>query len=133
MKIDSPKRLNVEDFKDDEKELVEKIGICYNSFAESVYNALNKNLSISENLNQEIKTINNIKVDASGNPVFSISFKHNLALKSTGTQIIRVLGGAITSHPFITYTEENKIIKVSNITGLLANTTYTLTIIIYSN
>jgi hypothetical protein len=48
MKIDSPKRLSVEDFKDDEKELVEKIGICYNSFAESIYNDLDKQFNFPD-------------------------------------------------------------------------------------
>lgn len=132
MKIDSPKRLNVEDFKDSEKELVEKIGVCYNSFVENVYNALNKNITITDNLSQEIKIINNVKVDINGNPIFSISFKHNLSSRSLGIQVIRTLGNTLTtSQPFINYIEENKIIKVNNIKGLVDNAIYTLVIIIY--
>ena len=128
MKISSPRRILAEDFEPDERDLVNKIADCFNTFAEDIFNVVNKNLTISENLAQELKTIQKVKVDATGKPIFTLNFKNPLKAKVLGMQVVRIIGEIPTSHPFITWVENNSIIEIKNITGLVNSVEYNIVI-----
>lgn len=133
MKIQSPKRIIVEDFDSEDRNTVEKLGFTVNTFNEDVFNAMNKNLTIEDNLNQQIKTLSNIEVDGSGKPITSLAFQNNLKGKIQGTQVIRVLGGIPTAQPFITFTESNNVVTINNISGLASGTKYTIYVLLFGN
>lgn len=118
------------DFKDEEKGLVGKIGRIINSFQEEVYNLSSKNITISDNLDQEVKILT-ATVDSAGNPTTNISFKNNLKNKIQGCQVIRAIGSVYPNgHPFISYSETSGIVTINNIKGLPANTQFQLVILL---
>lgn len=67
-KIQGFKRLIVEDFKEEDRDMVGKIGYAINTFAEEVSNAFNKSLTIEDNLNWTRKDIS-VQVDNKGVPI----------------------------------------------------------------
>jgi hypothetical protein len=131
MKIQSPKRINAEDFTDDEQVMVEKIAFSVNTFMEEVFTALSQRINITDNLNQAQVTITNVKVDANGDLINSKSFKSNISGNVKGLHVIRTFGtDYVNSSPFIDFTENAGIIKINNIKGLVADTIYKLVILV---
>jgi hypothetical protein len=129
MKIESPSRILTSDFADEDKEVAGKIGGILNNFNEEVYSLTNKNITIADNLDQLIKVIS-VRVNSSGEPTTTLSFKNTLKGKIQGTQVIRVFNGLPTSQPFITFTETNGVVTINHITGLNPNTDYQLVILV---
>ncbi len=131
MKLDGLKRLVREDFPDDSKALVDKLAFVLNPYLEGIATVLNHNIDY-DNLKRELKTID-VVVNASGNPIPAISFRNTLSSKIKGINVIRAQNNTSTTvyptaTPFITFTEENKIITINNISGLQLNNKYSLTI-----
>ena len=128
--IDSVKRINVEEFKDEDKEVAERIGNVYNYFAEQVTNTINGRLDF-ENLDRNLVQLNVI-VDANGLPVTQTRFSSNIGV--TGTNIVRAdnLTNSTSypsSAPFITYTASGDgFYTVNHITGLVPNNRYRLVV-----
>jgi hypothetical protein len=135
MKIQGFKRLIIEDFDEKDRPLASKVANVLNVFAEEVGSALNKNLSIEDNLNSTIKSITVI-VDANGVPVSKTSVSSGLQTLCSGIQVIRAINQtspslSSISCPFITFVDNGGDINISKITGLQANNKYLLRIILY--
>jgi len=129
MKLQSPKKILKDDFSQDDKEMAGILGGVINNFQEEVYNLSAKNITISDNLNQEIKTLKVTTV--SGIPDSKISFKNNLKGKVQGTNIIRTFGNSsVTSAPFIEFSEVSGIITINKVVGLVDSVEYQLVILI---
>ena len=133
MKIQGPKRILTNDFSKDDQEVASKMGGLLNTFNEEIHRAISKNLTIADNLDQEIKIFTAI-VDANGVPTTSISFRSNLRSNLSGMQVIRALGNNYpNSQPFISYTQSSGIITVDHIAGLPANTQFQLVVLLIGN
>lgn len=133
-KIDNIKRILKEDFPENSRETVDKMGYVINNFMEQVISAFNKNINF-DNLNQEIKDIS-VTVNGSGIPTIDTNFKNNLITKVKGIQVILAENQTNTtsyptSCPFISFTENNKIVTIRHISGLQANNKYKLRIITF--
>lgn len=129
MKISSPQRIKGEDFEQEDRKLAEQIGAATNSFGEEIYNALNKNLSIDDNLNQFRKTIK-VNVNASGIPSSKLQVRNELKTRITGSTVIRaIFNDNITSHPFMFFIEDNGLIQITKITGLTAGEDFQLVVL----
>lgn len=127
------KRIAKEDFKSENRALVEKLALPINSFFEQVRNALNKNIDF-ENLNQQVLTIN-IRVDANGKPVVLSKFKTEINGRAQGIQCIKAVnttnpGTYPTGTPWISYNELSNLITILNVTNLQAGDVYQLTLLI---
>jgi chloramphenicol O-acetyltransferase len=116
--------------------LVEKLSLTVNNGFEVVYNAMARNVSLADNIACTIKVLN-VRVDSSGTPTSSLSFKIDTVGQIKGIEVIRAENQTnsnvyVTSHPFISYTQDNTTITVNNITGLPANNTFNLTVIAWA-
>lgn len=135
MKLNTFKRIIKEDVKEEYRELVEKLAFSINPFAEEVVKALNKNLSVSDNFNQQFRDVM-VEVDSSGIPKQALQFKTNLISGCKGIITLRAINTTSsttypTGYPFLTFTELNGILTVNHITGLPANNKFTLKILLY--
>lgn len=137
MKIENFRRLIKEDVDQQYRPLVEKIGYILNPFAEQIVQAFNKNLSIDDNLNWSKKTIT-VTVDSNGTPTSTTQFQSGIAANTvygiTVEKAINLTNPNIypTGAPFISYSENNKLITINNIKGLPSGNNFQLNLIIKS-
>lgn len=126
--IDSVKRITVEDFRDEDKEVAERIGVTYNYFAEQVTNVLNGGIDF-ENMNRSTISVQ-LAVDSTGNP--SQVSKFTAAVGVQGINIIRAENltsrtNYVVSAPFMSYTSSGDgVYTIDNIKGLVTNDNYRL-------
>lgn len=126
------KRITVEDFKPEDRDLVKKLAFPINSHIEQVRSALSKNLDF-ENLNQEIKTIS-FTTNSDGQPINTVSFRSNLSSRVQGIMVVRtVITSNNTSYatelPVISWSQAADQVAIINIGGLLPETGYQLTLL----
>lgn len=135
MKFENPKRLIKEDVEEDDRPLVEKIGYVINPSFEQLSKILDKNITIEDNLNQSKKQIL-VTVNSSGTPISNVQFKTDIRGNCFGIDVIKAENQTNrttypTSCPFLSWTEQNGVITINNITGLQVNNKYKLNLIIY--
>ena len=131
-----PKRNNIDPagFPNEVQEGMQGLAGTLNAFIRDTVDCLEKGLDF-KNINQDLVTIR-VRVDASGVPIQGGSFKNTLKSKQVeGIQVIRAINvqsSAIypTSHPFISYIENDKVVTIRNVTGLQANNSYDLTLLV---
>ncbi len=127
-KIDTVKRITTDEFKEDDREVAERIGNIYNYFAEQVTNVINGKID-SENTGRPVITLT-ITVDSSGRPIQETQFVNKTGLR--GIDVIRAVNNVnrinfVDSHPFISYISDGSgTYTIENITGLRAAEEYTL-------
>lgn len=122
MKAESFRRLSKEEVEPEHRNLIERIGFSINTFAQNVIAIFNKNITIKDNLYQELKSID-VEVTSAGIPKFTTQFKNGLFTKIEGIQVIQVLNLTSTStYPtsgvLISFSEENSLVTIKHITGL---------------
>jgi hypothetical protein len=130
-KLEIPSKIRAENFKEEDRDVASKIGAIYNLFADELYSLLNKGLGY-DNLNRQIVTIN-VVIDASSKIVNPPAVKLNLI---GGVKGIVCIGAICTSNnllyptstPFISGTVNNNTLIIQNVTGLQANSQYSLTL-----
>lgn len=126
-RVPNLKRITVEDFSPEERPLVSKLAFIINSFHEQVRNALNGNLDAT-NFAREIKTLRFITGE-NGQPLNTLTFRSNLTRNVIGINILRVTilsnnQSFPTQMPLISFSQNNNIITINNITGLENETEY---------
>lgn len=131
-KVGDLKRLNKEDFAAKDRDMIDRLGYILNPFMEKVVGAFNKGIDFN-NLNQELVTFA-VKVDSSGVPQSKASLKYNLKTRLNGMMVIAATNNTdsvtVTSTPFITFTQEGTSINISNISGLPADKSFSITVIL---
>lgn len=134
MKLPTFKRLNKTDFQKEFQSLVEALSFSINIGIESVYTALNRNITFSDNIASTVYTFS-VEVDSDGIPKSNINF--NVATTRTLGIIVvsaRTSGSSLpTSTPFCSFEQNNKTISINYIKGLPADQVFTLTIIAIDN
>jgi hypothetical protein len=134
MKISAFKRIVKEDYDEKDQPLVEKLASVFNLFQEQIYYAFNNNITIEENLNAHTATFK-AKVDSNGKPIGNSQVKYTLKTKPKGAMVINVRsydGSLLSGAPFVTYTINGEIITITQITGLLANKDYDITVVFFA-
>ena len=134
MKLPSFKRLFKGDFKPDDQELVDKLSYTINSGLETLYDALNRRLTLDDNFNSSRHTIS-VTVDSNGKPIQSTSFTTSVNGVISGIMVIKAINSTSytpsptypTSTPFISYTQNNQQVTITNIKGLTSGIAWTLT------
>ena len=122
------RRLNREDFKDAPSWLDPMLNVL-NSFMDSVYNIMDRNVSLTNNLNCQIATIN-VTTDNSGN-IAPLKLKTTIRGRAIGMSVIRVLSDDTSiQSPFISYTQNENIISINNVAGLNNDTKYKMIVLI---
>lgn len=132
MGIQAPKILRFEDFKPEERELIEKLGDVINKFNDDVYQQFNGNIGFSSLNRQLVKGVV-VQINSAGEIANAPQIKIKTRSIPTGLNVI--FAENITnsntypiSHPFISFVIKNDLITFTNITGLQNNSRYKLNI-----
>ena len=134
-RIPDLKRITKEDFPEKDRELVEKLAFPINSHMEQVRNLFNRNITF-ENLAQDLITIT-LQTGTDSKPLNNPEFKSSLNNRVRG---IMVVSASITSNntsfvnetPFISFSQDNDLVTITNISGLEAETAYELLLLTIS-
>ena len=136
MLISKFKRILRTDYADQFKDLVDKLGFSLNNTIESIVSALNKGISLQDNIQCTVKTLQ-VTVDSTGKPTTSTSFTMSISQKPIGVVCLNAQNTTnsssySTSGITVYWTLQNSSIVINNITGLLANNTYQLTLVAFA-
>lgn len=134
MKLPGYRRIMTEDYSQEQKELIEKLASTLNISFENIYSALNNKLTFADNYAAIIKEVE-ISVNADGTP------KQNLTIPVTYEgRTLSVMVGSVqnltsqnsypVSAPFVTFIQSGKNVIIQHFTGLQANNTYRVKLII---
>lgn len=129
-KLSNLKRLNKEDFDQDDQAIAEQLATILNPLLDQLSSAFNKNIN-NENLSRENITFD-VTVNSSGIPKIDTKFKTNLTSRLLGMKCIKLenlnnIQSYPTGCPFLTWTTDGNIITVKHITGLLPDVKYRVT------
>lgn len=134
MIVRSAGRFNREDFPEEQQEMMEQIGEYLNTFNEDMYECVNKNITITDNLNQEIKQVD-IKTDENG--TFTQTIIKPSVYTVQGVLVIKILlleGTQVSSAPFVLWTmNTDGNIVIDSVTGLNPSSNYRLTLLFITN
>jgi hypothetical protein len=126
--IDNPQRITPDGFEDDDKAVIEGIGVYYNTFVEQVTNVLNGKIDY-DNLNRKLTTLE-LTVSSSGLPLQTTRFSSDVGL--VGISVIKVtnLTNLViypTGNPLISFTASGTgVYTVNHVTGLPSGSEFRL-------
>jgi hypothetical protein len=134
MKVQSFKRITTESVSEDYVPIVDSIGYSVNTFAEEVINALNKNITVEDNLNMEFKELE-VTVNNNGVPNKELQFTTNLRTRLKGLTVIKIenltnSNSYLTGAPFVTFNQSSQLLTVKQVTGLISNNKYKITLLL---
>jgi len=136
MRLPGLKRLEKQNFKDEDQDLIETLAFTINNDLDPLYEALNRKLSLKDNLFCTVKDVI-IIVDANGIPKNSASFQlDNVNMRVLGCNVLKVINQTIstsypTSSPFISFGQNSNIVNINHITGLQSDQQYLITVVAY--
>lgn len=136
MQLPSFKRLIKQDYKESDRDLVDRLSVSLNIGIETLYNLANHRISLGDNIQADVRTFE-IKVGPTGTPVGGITnLSFTNVITAIGAQVIQAKSSqnaAIypTAAPFISFTQNGKSIDINNVAGLPANQTFALTVVIW--
>ena len=124
------KKININDFSVDSRENMGKLARSLNPFFDDIERAMRKGLTIEDNLPFQYQTVT-LVVDAVGVPVQKTIINTSLT-NLKGCFIVKaVCADAFPDNaPFITYVQTNNILEIKHVTGLPANKSFTLTLLL---
>lgn len=128
--IDSVKRINVDEFKPEDRDTVEKLAEIYNYFAEQVTTVINGNIDY-DNLKRSLIDVS-LTLDSSGIPTQKTQFMSDIGL--LGTKVIKaenLTNSAIypTSAPFIIFTTNGQgLYTIQKVLGVPSGSKFKLTV-----
>ena len=134
MRINGSFQIKSEDYDDEYQQLIDQLGQILNPFMQEVSELSDERIDFENRV--EVKKNITITVDSNGKPTLNDKISTDKS-KVNGTQVVRAynltnLSNYATSQPFISYTElGGGVIRVDNISGLVANNKYRLTVIFY--
>jgi len=128
------RKLVKEDFPQKYQDLIGSLGNVLNPALQSISIALNKGLTIQDNLLASVVNIT-ITVDSTGTPLNPITFPSNLGSPTQHLLITQAFNltntnAYPTGAPFITWVDNAGQVNINNVTGLQANNQYSLRIIV---
>lgn len=130
-KLNSPRRLIVEDYPNKYSDLTSGFFYIINQFIESVSFALNKSLNFNDNFQALDVTVTFTA------PARAVSVRNTLPLPITGANILRVdnitnPNEILESAPFVQFTNGQGQVIINNITGLTPGNDYRVRIVFFN-
>ncbi len=134
MKLPQSKKILKEDVKDAPSWVDNIIGPI-NSFMETVYQAMNKNITLSENIASFLKEITYTTPSTYPSGVDNVEILNTLKSRAIGVMVMQAYekntyipaAGAV----YVPWVESNTNIVISTITGLAASKTYIIRLLVY--
>ncbi len=134
MRLPTQKKILREDLKD-APAFVNGIIEPVNSFMESVYQALNKNITLNDNIASFIKELTYVTPSTYPASVDNVSFLNTLRTRPIGVFLMQIYDKSDYTPPtgsvFIPWIEDNGTIIIYPIPGLAASKTYVLRLAIF--
>lgn len=122
------RRLNREDFQE-APNWIDPMLTVINAFMDSVYNIMNRNISLTQNLNIQIVTIN-VETDTNGD-IKPVKLKTTVRGRVAGVSVIRVITTDTSSiSPFVSFIQNENILTISNIASLNSNQKYKIILLV---
>ena len=124
----SPRRFTVEEFPD-QQTWIGSLLSPLNQIVQELFTGLNNNVTVADNLYQEIKQLR-FTVDAATYP---IKFKTKFNKQPEGLHVIYCkdsVGATSSNTPWITWSFNDGLMTITNITNLTTSATYTVKILI---
>lgn len=133
MNVSFLRRLIKEDFPQQYKDLVGKIGYVINPAMEQLSLVLKNNITWTDNMAAQVINIA-VTVDSTGTPTGQISFASNLNSPINHIMVTRAVNATnstsyVTGAPFVSFLQDGNSVIIQNITGLPPNATFNLTMI----
>jgi hypothetical protein len=136
MKLPSFRRIISSDYEEKYKELVETLAVSINQGIDSVYDALNKKLTLKNNLLSTTKEVV-LQVDQTGKPIQAVGLKLDFSNKAS----VLFVGKADnltnpSSYPtgvFVSWTQAADFIQINNVSGLQSGSSYRLRIVVFGD
>jgi hypothetical protein len=104
-----------------------------NQFMENVYSALNKNITFSENIASFVKELT-YKTTSAYPTVETVEFPNILRTKASGILVLQAVEKSTYTPAagpvYVPWVEDNGTILISSITGLQADTTYVIRLLV---
>lgn len=135
MRLPTFKRLIKSDYKEEYQSLIETLSFSINNGIESLYQALNKAISLKDNVACTVKDIP-VEVNTDGTPKVKTAFTLDTTNRILGICVLNAVNtknSAIlpTSGVFVSFAQENKNIIISNVKGIPADQPFTLSIVAF--
>ena len=122
------RRLNREDFQD-APNWIDPMLTVINTFMDSVYNIMNRNISLTQNLNIQIVAIN-VETDTNSD-IKPVKLKTTVRGRVAGVSVIRVITTDTSSiSPFVSFIQNENILTISNIASLNSNQKYKIILLV---
>lgn len=136
MKLPNFKRIYKTDFPGDIQDTIERLAQSINDGFDKLYDAMNKKVSIRDNIQCTVKEIDVTARDANGNLSSPISFALETQGRAEGVTAIKADNLTNpTGYPdkglHVSFTQTGSTLTITNITGLLANNLYRVKLIVY--
>lgn len=137
MKLPNYRRIMKSDYAPEQRNLVERLSSSINIAIETLNDALNRKLTITDNIASTVAKVI-VMVDATGKPVTKTQFKLSLDTPILGLEVINAENltnttGYPTAGVFISYSQSSKNVVISNVAGLIPNNEYQLTVLAWHN
>lgn len=135
MRLSFLRRLVKEDFSQQYQDMVGKIASILNPALEQLNLCLQNNITWTDNFAATVITMA-ITVDANGIPTNPTTFLSKLPSQTQHCFVTRAVSVAnpgtsfVTAAPFVDFVDNSGTVTVAHVTGLPANTTFTLTLIV---
>lgn len=135
MKLPTFRRLISSDYEKQFQKLIDTLSISLNNGIEVLYEALNGDLTLRENLSCTVKDVT-VTVDINGKPLQTASFTLNSTAKVDGAIVIQALNQTNTTHfplagVFVSGAQSSGTFIINNIAGLQPNEQYVLRIVAF--
>lgn len=135
MRLQSYRNIKREDFDPQYQGLIDRLSFTINSSFESLFNTLNGQSSLTDNILCEVDTFT-VTVDSSGKPLTSTQFTTKLVNGTKGSTVIAATSTGSTpvyptGTPFVSFSKAANTLTVTNIAGLPAGTQFNITVIIW--
>jgi hypothetical protein len=132
------KRIMREDVKEAPK-WIEKIIYPVNLFMDAVYSSLNRNLTFTENITSQVKSLSfetKSSYDGTAANWDDLLFIHNLPILAKGCLLLQIQEISDNYNPiensvFINWIDINRTITINLITGLTASKKYNITFLVF--
>lgn len=137
-KLPSFKRLNKSEFKPEYSDLVEKLITSLNSIIDSVLDALNRKISLKNNILCSIRDVS-VVVDSAGIPTAPINITYDFTGSASVVTVGRIVNltnsSGYPSSGVTVYWEQvaNNVIRIRHISGILPNNSHSLRLVIYGD
>ena len=136
MKLPNFRRIITGDYEEEYTELVDTLSVSINQGITSLYDALNKKVSLKYNILCTTKDIT-VQVDQAGNPIqpagFRLEYPNRTSVVIVGKVDNTTSPSAYPTGVFVSWTQVGDFIQINNISGLRVGNSYKIRLVAFGD